>query len=56
MFSDKFVIVGIALIVFSLGLMFAWTFIWLIGGAIVNLIRGVSDLGGKWCYKEVSVK
>ena len=55
-FADILVVVGAALVVLALALLFLWIFVWLIGGAIVGLIRGVCWLGGKWCYKEVAVR
>ena len=30
-----------------------WIAVWLVGGAMVGLVRGLIHLGGKWCYKEV---
>ncbi len=53
MFADILAVLGVALIVFALTLLFAWLFFWLIGGAICGLIRGLCRLGGKCCYKEV---
>ncbi len=53
-FADIMVMLGLALIVLSLGLLFLWMFIWFIGGAMANLVRSVIALGHKWCYKEVS--
>ena len=55
-FADLMVILGLAIILLALGLLLTWLFIWFIGGAIVGLIRGLCHLGGKWCYKEVSVQ
>ena len=55
-FADLMVILGLAIILLALGLLFTWLFIWFIGGAIVGLIRGLCHLGGKWCYKEVPVQ
>lgn len=52
-FADILVILGAALVVLALGLLFLWLFVWFIGGAIVGLIRGVLELGRRWCYKEV---
>lgn len=52
-FADILVMLGAALILLALGLLFIWIFIWFIGGAIVGLIKGVVALGGRWCYKEV---
>ena len=54
--ADILVVVGAALVVLALALLFLWIFVWLVGGAIVGLIRGVCWLGGKWCYKEVAVR
>ncbi len=51
--ADLLVVLGAALILLALGLLFLWLFIWFIGGAIGGLIRGVCALGRKWCYKEV---
>ena len=55
-FADLMVILGLALVLLAVGLLFTWLFIWFIGGAIAGLIRGVIRLGGKWCYKEVAVQ
>lgn len=52
-FADILVMLGAALLLLALGLLFTWIFIWFIGGAIVGLIKGVVALGGRWCYKEV---
>ncbi len=52
--ADILIVLGAALIILALGLLFLWIFIWFIGGAIVGLIRGVVSLGAKWCYKEVA--
>lgn len=52
--ADILIVLGGALIILALGLLFLWIFIWFIGGAIVGLIRGVVSLGAKWCYKEVA--
>ena len=56
MFSDLLVVLGLAIIVLALGLLFLWIFIWFIGGAIVGLVRGVIALGEHWCYKEVAAE
>ncbi len=53
-FADILVVAGVAIIVLALGLLLLWLFVWLIGGAMVGLIRGLISLGGKWCYKEVA--
>lgn len=55
-FADLMVILGLAIVLLAIGLLFTWLFIWFIGGAIAGLIRGVIRLGGKWCYKEVAVR
>ena len=52
-FADIMVLLGLALVLFALGLLFLWTSIWFIGGAIVGLVHGVAALCDKWCYKEV---
>ena len=52
-FADILIVLGAALIVLALGLLFLWIFIWFIGGAIAGVIRGVIKLGAKWCYEEV---
>lgn len=56
MFSDLMVVLGLAIIVLALGLLFLWIFIWFIGGAIAGLVRGVISLGEQWCYKEVAAE
>lgn len=53
MFADMLAVLGVALILFALALLFAWLFFWFIGGAICGLVRGLCRLGGKLCYKEV---
>ena len=56
MLSDLLVVLGLAIIVLALGLLFLWIFIWFIGGAIVGLVRSVIALGEHWCYKEVAAE
>ena len=51
--ADIMVLLGLSLVIFALGLLFLWTSIWFIGGAIVSLVHGVAALCDKWCYKEV---
>lgn len=53
-FADVMVVLGAALVVLALGLLFLWIFVWLVGGAIAGLINEIIKLGGKWCFKEVS--
>lgn len=53
-FADIMVVLGLALILFALGLLFLWTAIWFVGGVIVALVHGVAALCDKWCYEEVS--
>lgn len=53
-FADVMVVLGAALIVLSLGLLFLWIFVWFVGGAIAGLINALIKLGGKWCFKEVT--
>ena len=48
------VVLGAALVVLALGLLFLWIFVWFVGGAIAGLINEIIKLGGKWCFKEVS--
>lgn len=52
-FADIMVIIGMAFILLALGLLALWIAVWLVGGAMVGLVRGLIHLGGKWCYKEV---
>ena len=52
-FADIMVLLGVSLVLFALGLLFLWTAIWFIGGAIVGVVHGVAVLCEKWCYKEV---
>lgn len=52
-FADVMVVLGTALLVLALGLLFLWLFVWFIGGAIAGVVNGIIKLGGKWCYKEV---
>ena len=55
-FADILVVIGISLVIIALGILFLWTFVWFLGGAIVNLINGAIQLGGKLCYKEEQLK
>lgn len=52
-FADIMVIIGMAFIMLALGLLALWIAVWLVGGVMVGLVRGLIHLGGKWCYKEV---
>ena len=51
-FADIMVVIGVALVLFALALLFFWIFLWFIGGAIAWLINASIRLGGKICYKE----
>ena len=53
-FADILVVFGLSLASTAIGLLLAWTFIWLLIGAIPGFIRRVLALGRKLCYKEVS--
>ena len=53
-FADILIVLGCAVIVLALGLLFLWLFIWFVGAVIGGLIRWVLQLGGEWCYKEVA--
>ena len=53
-FADILIVLGCAIILLALGLLFLWLFIWFVGAVIGGLIRWVIQLGGKWCYKEVA--
>ena len=53
--ADILIVLGAAIIVLAVGLLFLWLFVWFIGGAICGLIRGVIELGRRWCYEEVPV-
>ena len=52
-FADIMVVLGVSMVLFALGLLFLWTAIWFVGGAIVGVVHGVAALCEKWCYKEV---
>lgn len=52
-FADVLIVIGVALVILALGLLFLWLFIWFIGAVIVGFINGIIGLAGKWCYKEV---
>ena len=52
--ADIMVLLGVSLVLFALGLLFLWTAIWFIGGAVVGVVHGVAALCDKWCYKEVA--
>ena len=45
---------GCAIVLLALGLLFLWLFVWFVSTVIGGLIRWVVQLGSKWCYKEVA--
>ncbi len=51
--ADIMIVLGAALIILALGLLFLWIFIWFLGSVIGGLLRAVTALGAKWCYEEV---
>lgn len=53
-FADILVVLGVALILLALGLLFFWLFVWFIGGAIAGFVNGVIKLGDKFSSREVS--
>ena len=38
----------------ALAILFLWTSIWFLFGAIPGIVRGIIELGREWCYKEVA--
>lgn len=55
-FADVLVILGVALIIIALGVLFFWTFMWLLIGCTKGLVNGVINLATKICSKEEKVK
>ena len=53
-FADFLLVFGMGLACAALGILLLWLFIWLLGGAIPGLVRGLCSLGRKLCYKEVA--
>ena len=53
-FADILIVLGCAVILLALGLLFLWLFIWFIGSGIAGWIRSILQLGRSWCYKEVA--
>ncbi|MBR4548929.1 MAG: hypothetical protein IKO83_03315 [Oscillospiraceae bacterium] len=53
-FADRLIVIGCALILLALGLLFLWLFIWFVATVIGGLVRWVIQLGNKWCNKEVA--
>lgn len=51
-FADIMVVLGTALAVIALGLLLLWIGIWLIGGAIVGLVKSAIRIGEKFSTKE----
>ena len=51
--ADIMLLLGASIVALALGLLLLWLFLWFIGGVIGGLIRAVTALGRKWCYKEV---
>ena len=56
MFANVLVVLGVALMLLALSLLFLWLFIWFIVSVMVSLVGGVIALGRKWCYKEVQAE
>lgn len=54
--ADAMVVFGVALGGIALALLFAWMFLWFLGGVISGFIRGLCKLGRKICCKEVAVQ
>lgn len=53
-FADILLVGGAAIAALALGLLFLWTAIWFLFGAIPGIVRGIIELGRNWCYKEVA--
>lgn len=53
-FADILLVFGLSLALTGLSLLFLWVFIWLLAGAIPDLVRGICALARKLCCKEVS--
>ena len=53
-FADMLLVFGLALALAAIGLLLFWCFIWLLAGAIPDVIRGACRLGRKLCYHEVT--
>ena len=53
-FADILVVGGAAIALLALALLFLWTAIWFLAGAIPGIIRGLAELARNWCYKEVA--
>ena len=53
-FADILIVLGCAIVLLALGLLFLWLFVWFVSTVIGGLIRWVVQLGSKWCYKEVA--
>ena len=52
--ADILLVGGAAIAALALGLLFLWTAIWCLFGAIPGIVRGIVELGRSWCYKEVA--
>ena len=55
-FADVMIVLGASLILLALGILFLWLFVWLLGGAIVWLLKKAVSLGEKICVREVPDK
>jgi hypothetical protein len=53
-FADFLLVFGMSLACTAIGILLLWLFIWLLIGAIPGLVRGLSALARKLCYKEVA--
>lgn len=53
--ADILIALGVAVVLFAIAVLFLWTAIWFCAGAIPGIIRGIKELGEKWCCKEVAV-
>jgi hypothetical protein len=53
-FADFLLVFGMSLACTAIGILLLWLFVWLLIGAIPGLVRGLSALARKLCYKEVA--
>ncbi len=52
--ADILLVGGSAIAALALALLFLWTAVWCLFGALPGIVRGIIELGRSWCYKEVS--
>ena len=52
--ADILVVGGLSVVLAAIGLLALWTGVWFLIGAVPGIVRGIVELGGKLCRREVA--